>query len=217
MNYPLKEARTAGDILFWMVSLTRDRFPGASLYIEGELIGRQRLSLGLDDGMYARCCPLDEPMDLLLERDNGDTISYDAAFPRALRVTGLDSFVNEVVAIPPPEPHLQLFYGDMWTRGRFQMSMAFQGLSAVEQLRCCMKMTAETGTKMLVSAAESGGRAVSVTTSAMLLGYKELIDIILRKDSDTWILFHMATGMVYTSGFRLTEAEELLDHVIITE
>lgn len=215
MNYPLT-GQTAGDILFWMVSLTRDRFPGASLYMEGELIGSQRLSLGLDDGMYARCCPLNEPIDLRLERDNGDAITYDTAFPRVLRVTGLDGFVDEVMAMPPPEPHLQLFYGESRTRGRFQMNMAFQNLSAAEQLRCCMKMTGETGTKMLVSAAENGGRAVPVTTSAML-GYKDLIDIVLRKDSGTWLLFHMATGTIYTSGFRLTEAKKLLSHIIITE
>lgn len=217
MIYPLKDGQSSEDILFWMVALTRDRFSGASLYMDGEVTGRQRLSVGLDNSMYARCCPLDEPLDLMLKQDNGDTIFYEAAFPRALRVTGLDSFVEKVMGLPPPPLHLKLFYGDLRKRGLFQLNAAFLKLSAVDQLRCCMKMTAETGTKMLVSAAESGGRAVSVTTSAMLLGYKELIDIILRKDSDTWILFHMATGMVYTSGFRLTEAEELLDHVIITE
>lgn len=217
MNYPLRGGQTSEDILFWMVALTRDRFPGASLYMDGEVIGSQRVSVGLDDAMYARCCPLYDVFDLRLEQDNGDAISYEAAFPRFMRVTGMDSFVNEVMAIPPPEHHLKLFYGDLETRGQFRMDPDFLDLSAVDQLRRCLKLARETEMKMLVSAQESGGRAVPAASGAMLLGYKELIDIILRKDGDTWILLHMATGMVYSSGFRLTEAEELLNRIIITE
>lgn len=214
MNYPLKDGQSSEDILFWMTALSRDRFPRASFYMDGEVIGRQRLSVGLDDSMYARCCPLDEPLDLMLKQDNGDTIFYEAAFPRILRVTGLESFVDEVMGLPPPPLHLKLFYGDLRKRGLFQLSAAFLKLSAAEQLRRCLKLAGESGLKMLVSAAESGGRVVPVTTSAMLLGYKELIDIVLRKDSDTWILLRMATGMVYTSGLRLTEAEKMLNHII---
>lgn len=214
MNYPLKEGQTSEDILFWMVALTRDRFPGASLYMDGEVIGNQQLSLGLDDSMYACCCPLDEPFDLWLEKDNGDTISYEAAFPRIMRVTGMDSFVNDVMALPPPLHHMELFYGDIWTNGQFQMDEAFLKLSSVDQLRYCLRVARKAEMKMLVSAAENGGRVLLATTGAMLLGYKELIDIVLRKDSDTWILLHMATGMVYTSGFRLTEAEEQLSQII---
>lgn len=217
MNYSLRGGQTSSDILFWMMDLTRTRFPRALLYMEGEFIGNQQLSLGLDDVMYARCCPLNEPFDLFLEQDNGDTISYEAAFPRIMRVTGLDSFVNEVMALPPPTHHLKALYGNLRTRAQFQMDIPFLDLSAVDKLRCCLKLSKETEMRMLVSAKENGGRAVPVTTGAMLLGYKDLIDIILRKDSETWILLHMATGMVYTSGFKLITVEELLSNIIITE
>lgn len=217
MNYPLMGGQTSEDILFWMVDLTKNRFPRASLYMDGEVIGSQQLSVGLDDAMYACCCPLDEPFDLWLEQDNGDTISYDAAFPRIMRVTGMDSFVNNVMSIQPPSHHMELFYGDIWTNGQFQMDETFLELSAVDQLRYCLRVAKKAEMKMLVSATENGGRIVPATTGAMLLGYKELIDIVLRKDSDTWILLHMATGMAYTSGLRLTGVAELLSHIIITE
>lgn len=214
MNYLLKDGQSSEDILFWMAALARDRYPGASFYMDGEATGRQRLTIGLDDSMYARCCPLDEPLDLLLKQDNGNAIFYEAAFPRILRVTGLDSFVEEVMSLPPPPLHLTLFYGDLRRRGLFRLNAAFVKLSTVEQLRCCLKLAGETETKMLVSAEESGGRAIPAVKGDMLLGYKDLIDIVLRKDSDIWILLHMATGMVYTSGFRLTEAEERLSQII---
>lgn len=218
MNYPLRGGQTPEDILFWMVALTRDRFPGASLYMEGEVIGSQRLSVGLDDAMYARCCPLYDLFDLRLEQDNGDAISYEAAFPRMMRVTGRDSFVSQVMALPPPAHHLTLFYGDLDTRGQFRMDLSFLDLSAAEQLRRCLKLAGETGMKLLVSAAENGGRIVPAAPDAMPPEYKELIDIVLRKDSDTWILLHLASGMAYTSGIELTEVEErLLNHMIIAE
>lgn len=217
MNYFLKEGQTAKDILFWMVELTRKQFPRSVLNIEDEYTGKEQLTVGLDDAMYVRYCPMNGFFDLTLMQDNGDTIVYEAAYPRVLRVNGLSGFVNEVMALPPPEHHLKLSYGNLWTNGQFQMNSDFMDLNATDQLRCCLKIAKESGLNMQVSSVENGGNAVSATTSAMLLGYKELIDIILRKDSDTWILFHMATGMVYTSGFKLTKAEELLSHIIITE
>jgi len=217
VNYFLERGQTSEDILFWMTDLTRRQFPSASLHMAGEYIGREQLTVGLDDAMYARCCPLDEFFDLTLMQDNGDAIAYEAAYPRVMRVSGLDSFVNKVMKLPPPEHHLKLFYGNLRTNGQFQMHSGFMDMNAADQLRRCLKIAKESGLSMQVSSAENGGKAVPVTSSAMLLGYKELIDIILRKDSDTWILLHMATGMVYTSGLKLITVEGLLSNIIITE
>lgn len=217
MNYFLKGGQTSKDILFWMAELTRKQFPRSVLNMEGEYTGKEQLTVGLDDAMYARCCPMNGFFDLTLRQDNGDTIVYEAAYPRVLRVNGLSGFVNEVMALPPPEHHLKLSYGNLWTNGQFQIHSDFMDLSATDQLRGCLKIAKKSGMNMQVSSVENGGRATSVTSSAMLLGYKELIDIILRKDSETWILLHMATGMVYTSGFKLITVEELLSNIIITE
>jgi len=217
VKYFLERGQTSEDILFWMADLTRRQFPRASLHMDSEYIGREQLTVGLDDAMYARCCPLNEFFDLTLMQDNGDAIAYEAAYPRVMRVSGLDSFVNEVMKLPPPDHHLKLFYGDLRTNGQFRMHSDFMDLSVADQLRYCLKIARGSGLNMQVSSVENGGKAAPVTSNIIFRGYKDLIDIILRKDSDTWILLHMATGMVYTSGFKLLSVEGLLSKVIITE
>lgn len=214
MNYVLPKGLTSEAILFWILELARDKFRNAVVYIAGENFGPQQISLNLDASMYECFCPFEESFDICMECSNGDTLAYEAAVPEVLRVSGLSIFENAVTQLPPPQPRDELFYGDIRSRLSFRISRDFYRRSAAEQLRCCMNIAVQNGAKLFVSAKENQGRAAQMLSRSIWSGYEDLIDIVMRFDSEKWILIHFAAGMVYTNKFDFSAAEALLGSII---
>lgn len=214
MNYTLPKGLTSEDIFFWVLELAQDKFKNAAVYIAGEDFGPQQISQNLDASMYECFCPFEESFDVYMECSNGDRLSYEAIEPEVLHVDGLSVFESTVKQLPPPQSRDELFYGDFRSKFNFRISQNFYRQSVGDQLRHCMNVAVQNGAKLYVSAKENRGHATQVLSRSVLTGYEELIDIVMRLDSEKWILIHVITGMVYTSGFDFSAAEKLLGNIV---
>lgn len=214
MDHSLPKGLTSEDILFWFLDLAQDTYRNAVVFIAGEDFGPQQISLNLDKSMYECICPFDEAFDVYLECSNGDRLIYEAIAPEVLCIDGLSVFENAVKRLPPPESREELFYGDFRSKLNFRISQNFYRLSVGDQLRHCMNTAVQHGAKLFVSAKENRGHATQVLSRSVLTGYEELVDIVMKFNSDKWILIHISTGMVYTNGFDFSAAEKLLGRII---
>ena len=204
-------------IFIWFVERIHDTFKDASLYVSAEQGTPQRFTLNLNMAMYESLCNFEEPMDIVLKCADGNEISYSSDEKGILRISGTDAFAQTVARCVPPKKLVPPHYGDYANSWKFRMSEHFCACSAAEKMQQCINIASENKGRMFVSAGESKGCTVAVQSVFMLPSYEDLMDIIVYWDAKKWILCHMYSEMVYSSGFEPLAARKLLENIIVSK
>lgn len=216
MDYYLKNGQTSEDIFYWVIDLVNNKYKDAKVFCDTYFGDdsehyKEQISIGLENSMYERIINANYLFDVLLLCANGDSIAYEPAYPKVLRINGSDNFIDEVMKLEQPKHQMTLFFDkNIRLHGQFRTNSFFYDMDKIQKMNCCMDIAKKINATMLISTKENGGRMTQVSADTIPTTCEELIDILIKKDTDTWILVHIGTGMIYTNNFKLTEIEDVI-------